>query len=181
MMFPVALDMNHVKIALLGTGPAWERRQKMLQESGARHLAVFSEDNLPDKEDLRGYHIIMMVDMEEKHVKAITHYARTHNILVNVEDRKPYCDFYFQSFLRRGDLVMAVGTSGKSPALAKRIKQYLAALFPPIWAEHVAELASHRQTWQKQGDSFETIMTRSNTYIDKKEWLPTTHSIKKSY
>jgi precorrin-2 dehydrogenase/sirohydrochlorin ferrochelatase len=51
--------------------------------------------------------------------------ARSDGILVNAVDQPSDCNFIVPSILRRGDLLVAVSTSGKSPALAKQIRQGL--------------------------------------------------------
>ena len=61
--------------------------------------------------------------------------ARAAGVLVNVMDDVPNCDFAAPAIVRRGDLVIAVGTGGRAPALASRLRADLAARFGPEWAE----------------------------------------------
>jgi siroheme synthase-like protein len=61
--------------------------------------------------------------------------ARAAGVLVNVMDDVPNCDFAAPAVVRRGDLVIAIGTGGRAPALASRLRADLAARFGPEWTE----------------------------------------------
>ena len=61
--------------------------------------------------------------------------ARAAGVLVNVMDDVPNCDFAAPAIVRRGDLVIAVGTGGRAPALASRLRAELAERFGPEWTE----------------------------------------------
>ena len=63
--------------------------------------------------------------------------ARAAGVLVNVMDDVPNCDFAAPALVRRGDLVIAVGTGGRAPALASRLRAELGERFGPGWAELV--------------------------------------------
>jgi siroheme synthase-like protein len=61
--------------------------------------------------------------------------ARAAGVLVNVMDDVPNCDFAAPAIVRRGDLVIAIGTGGRAPALASRLRAELAERFGPGWTE----------------------------------------------
>ena len=63
--------------------------------------------------------------------------ARAAGVLVNVMDDVPNCDFAAPAIVRRGDLVIAVGTGGRAPALAARLRAELGERFGPEWADLV--------------------------------------------
>ena len=63
--------------------------------------------------------------------------ARAAGVLVNVMDDVPNCDFAAPAIVRRGDLVLAVGTGGRAPALASRVRAELGERFGPEWTELV--------------------------------------------
>jgi siroheme synthase-like protein len=65
---------------------------------------------------------------------AIAADARAAGVLVNVMDDVPNCDFAAPAIVRRGDLVMAIGTGGRAPALASRLRVELAERFGPHWS-----------------------------------------------
>jgi siroheme synthase-like protein len=68
---------------------------------------------------------------------AIAADARAAGVLVNVMDDVPNCDFAAPAIVRRGDLVLAVGTGGRAPALASRVRAELGERFGPEWTELV--------------------------------------------
>jgi len=68
---------------------------------------------------------------------AIAADARAAGVLVNVMDDVPNCDFAAPAIVRRGDLVVAIGTGGRAPALAGRLRAELSERFGPGWTELV--------------------------------------------
>lgn len=196
-MFPVALDLSLLNILLVGNGKKTIRRLGLLEECGAQHIRFFADQpsnellekagdrlqqRLPNKDDLNGIHCMMIVDIEEERAIELAVLARSLNILVNVEDNKPYCDFHFPSFVKRGNLLLAISSGGKSPTLSLMIKQYLAQLFDKSWAEKLEELAEKREEWKQSGASYNDIKQYSEAWI-KTHYdfpLPTTDFLRKS-
>jgi siroheme synthase-like protein len=60
-------------------------------------------------------------------------------VLVNVVDDIPRCDWAAPAVVRRGDLVVAIGTGGVSPAVARLVRERLQGLFGAEWA-HVLQI-----------------------------------------
>ena len=71
--------------------------------------------------------------------------ARQRGVLVNAVDQPSECTFIVPAILRRGDLVFAVSTSGKSPALARRLREDLGALFGPEYEPYVRLMGRLRE------------------------------------
>ncbi|MDH5637540.1 MAG: bifunctional precorrin-2 dehydrogenase/sirohydrochlorin ferrochelatase [Nitrospinota bacterium] len=71
--------------------------------------------------------------------------AKARNIPVNVVDQPELCGFYVPSVVRRGDLVIAISTSGNSPAIAKRVRKKLENEFGPEWAPYLEIMGQARQ------------------------------------
>ena len=61
--------------------------------------------------------------------RRVSEVARRKGLLVNAVDQPSDCNFIVPSILKRGDLVIAVSTSGKSPALARSIREALEGVF----------------------------------------------------
>lgn len=67
------------------------------------------------------------------------------SLLVNTVDDLARCNFIVPAVVRRGDLCLAISTGGKSPALAKRLRERLEAEFGPEYAKFVALLGNLRE------------------------------------
>ncbi len=85
--------------------------------------------------------------------------ARAAGILVNVADTPNLCDFYLGSIVTRGHLKLAISTQGKSPTLARRLREWLEAVLPDDWDGLLDNLFAYRQTLR--GD-FEEKIARMN-------------------
>lgn len=191
-MFPIVLNPEYVKLILIGNESLTQKRLKGLKDAGITHIDIFSpapchcmgelnaemkslgariHKRLPRKSELKSAHIVYIVDIEEKAAIKLADYCRKKNILVNIEDVIPYCDFHTPSIVRRGDLLFSISTKGKSPTLAIRAKKYISNKFPPEWAERLEILAQKRQKWRSEGLSGKQVMKQSDEFIDKEGWL----------
>jgi precorrin-2 dehydrogenase/sirohydrochlorin ferrochelatase len=66
-------------------------------------------------------------------------------VLCNVVDVPELCDFFYPAVVKRGDLQIAISTSGQSPFLAQRLRMQLEKQFGPAYTEWVAELGATRR------------------------------------
>jgi siroheme synthase-like protein len=74
--------------------------------------------------------------------------AERRAMLVNVVDVPPLCNFILPALVRRGPLAIAISTAGASPALAKRMRREVAALFGEEYAR-LAVLLNEVRGWAK--------------------------------
>lgn len=65
--------------------------------------------------------------------------ARSAGKLINVADKPDLCDFYLGGVVTKGDVKIAISTNGKSPTLAKRLRQVLERNLP----DELNDLADH--------------------------------------
>ena len=77
--------------------------------------------------------------------RAVFAEAEASGVLINAVDDPPFCDFYFPSVVRRGDLQIAISTAGASPALAQRLRKEINALLPLDTGDWLAELGNLRR------------------------------------
>ncbi len=77
--------------------------------------------------------------------RAVFAEASAANILCNAVDDPPFCDFYFPSIVRRGELQIAISTAGESPALAQRLRKEINAALPLDTGEWLMELGRLRR------------------------------------
>jgi precorrin-2 dehydrogenase / sirohydrochlorin ferrochelatase len=100
---------------------------------------------------------------------AIAADARAAGVLVNVMDDVPNCDFAAPAIVRRGDLVVAVGTGGRAPALASRLRAELGERFGPGWAELVEVVGRVRAETLPLLPDFEDRSRRWKAALDLEE------------
>lgn len=169
-MFPIILSSEFTNIILIGDGELADKRLAGLQEAGMTVKRV--KDKPPSKRDLKSAHIVYIVDFPEKEAIKIADYCRKNNILVNIEDVIPYCDFHTPSIVRRGDLLFSISTNGKSPGLGIEIKKHISNKFGPEWAERLEIIAKKRQKWRSDGLAGQKLLQKTIDKIKKEGWLP---------
>lgn len=79
---------------------------------------------------LRNKNIVVATTDSPKVNQRVYALCRKKNILVNVADNPPLCDFYMGGIVTKGNLKIAISTNGKSPTLAKRLRQWLEGFLP---------------------------------------------------
>ena len=95
-------------------------------------------------EDLEGVFICVAASDDPAMRELVHREARARGVLVNVMDDVAHCDFAAPAVVRRGDLLIAIGTSGKSPALARRMREELSERYGPEWGDVLDLLAEVR-------------------------------------
>ena len=81
--------------------------------------------------------------------------AKEKGKLVNAADKPELCDFYLGSIVQKGNLKIAISTNGKSPTIAKRIKEVLNETLP----DEIDDLLANMQTIRNKmsGDFTEKV------------------------
>lgn len=97
---------------------------------------------------------------------AIAADARAAGVLVNVMDDVPNCDFAAPAIVRRGDLIVAIGTGGRAPALASRLRAELSERFGPDWTELVEVVGRVRADTLPRLPDFEDRSRRWRSALD---------------
>lgn len=144
-LYPVFLKAENFHTLLVGGGNVgWEKSQSLLYNSPEMHLtivapqikqeikdlsAICSNCELIEREfqisDLENKHLVLCATDDKELHKKIRTESQKRNILVNVADTPDLCDFYLGSIVQKGQLKIAISTNGKSPTIAKRIKEVL--------------------------------------------------------
>jgi precorrin-2 dehydrogenase/sirohydrochlorin ferrochelatase len=84
--------------------------------------------------DLEGVFLVIGATDDEDLNRRVSADAAALNILCNIADRPEKCNFILPAIVQRGDLVLTVSTSGKSPALAKKLRRDLERQFGEEYA-----------------------------------------------
>lgn len=137
--YPVFLDLAGRKCVVVGGGAVALRKVRTLLEHGAEVLVISPELGAElgklvaggriralsrdyRRGDLRGVFLAIAATDSVEVNREVAQEARAGGVLVNVVDDAADSDFIVPSYLRRGDVTLAVSTSGRSPALARRLK-----------------------------------------------------------
>ncbi len=165
-MLPLALDLAHWPVLLVGDGPAALNRLALLRASGARQLSVFAPNPSPALQDAAGdllqarmprdeevvaARVLFLAGLESAENERLIALGRAHRVLCNAEDVPHLCDAYALSIVRRGHLVLAVSTEGKSPAVARILRQWLEQRFGAEWEGHLNAAAAQRNRLRAEG------------------------------
>ena len=95
--------------------------------------------------DLAGQFLVVAATNVPAVNRAVFAEAEAAGILINAVDDPPFCDFYFPSVVRRGDLQIAISTAGHSPALAQRLRKEINAILPLNAGDWLTELGNLRR------------------------------------
>jgi precorrin-2 dehydrogenase/sirohydrochlorin ferrochelatase len=98
--------------------------------------------------------------------RRISEDAEQSQILCNIADRPEVCNFILPSIIRRGDLVITISTSGKSPALAKHLRQELQTQFGREYADFLILMGAIRQKLLSQAHEPEAHKALFNQLIE---------------
>jgi len=101
-----------------------EKLKAMVESGSILHAGdAFSEKHLD------GVSLVFAATDDRRLNHEISECARKNGLLINAVDQPADCDFIVPSIINKGDLSIAISTSGKSPALAKNIRMQLEPQF----------------------------------------------------
>ncbi|MDB2456577.1 bifunctional precorrin-2 dehydrogenase/sirohydrochlorin ferrochelatase [Flavobacteriaceae bacterium] len=95
---------------------------------------------------LKGKHVVIATTDKPVVNKRVHYFCKKKRILVNVADTPDLCDFYMGAIVTKGNLKIGISTNGKSPTLAKRIRQFLEELLPEEVNDLLDTLQNYRNT-----------------------------------
>ena len=101
---------------------------------------IFETKDLDEKD------LIIVATNDKPLNQQIKGWARERRIITNVADTPDFCDFYLGSVVKKGSLKLAISTNGKSPTLAKRIREVLEDAFPDELEQVFDNLREIRKT-----------------------------------
>jgi len=164
-LLPIVLNQEAVSVGLIGAGDALSRRQAMLAEAG------IEPTYLPEAGPLTGLNVLFVAGLDRGISERLARQAREEGILVNVEDVPELCDFHVPASIRRGDLVLTVSTGGKSPGLAKLIREWLEHKIAPEWNGRLRDVARARASWRAEGHAPSEVSKRIRDFVRERDWL----------
>ena len=142
--YPVFLDIAGKPVLVIGGGEVALQKVNGLLDAAAR-VTLVSPALHPDLQalaaqgridhlareyapgDLEGY-LLAFVGTDDRTVNAsVAQEGKARGVWVNAVDDTPNCDFIMPAVVRRGDLIVAVSTSGASPAMARKMREEMEA------------------------------------------------------
>jgi precorrin-2 dehydrogenase/sirohydrochlorin ferrochelatase len=146
--YSISINLSGRKCVVIGGGTVAQRKVETFLDFDA-NVSVVSPDLTPTLAELAGTGLIEHIDesFQPSHLdgaflvvaatddievnKSVSKEAESRGLLVNVVDVPELCSFFVPAMVRRGDIVISVSTSGKSPAMARRIRERLETQFGP--------------------------------------------------
>jgi precorrin-2 dehydrogenase / sirohydrochlorin ferrochelatase len=161
-LFPIFLKLSARPCLVFGAGNLAESKIESLRAAHARVTVIAPEarsrivdlaaaGELEWKQrgyiegDLAGNFLVVAATNDPAVNRAVYKEAVENNVLCNAVDDPPFCDFYFPSVVRRGDLQIAISTAGASPALAQRLRKEINAQLPLDAGDWLTDLGNLRR------------------------------------
>jgi siroheme synthase-like protein len=150
--YPIFLDIEDRGVLIVGGGSVCARKAETMLRYGARVTVVAPAINAEIEEwarqglmsvrkkpyeesDLDGASIVIASTDDPAVNERVARDCRRRKIPVNVVDVTPLCEFIVPAIVERGSIQIAVSTGGKSPALARTLKEELLRLVGPEYDE----------------------------------------------
>ncbi|QOP43966.1 bifunctional precorrin-2 dehydrogenase/sirohydrochlorin ferrochelatase [Sulfurimonas sediminis] len=181
--FPAFLKLDGKKILIVGGGNvAYEKLEHLLDFTKDIHIIAneFSEEMLQrieeenlvyekrkyKKGDIREF-AVAVVAVDSIALQAeIFEESKQYNCLCNAVDSVEYCDFIFPSYVKKEDLIIAISTSGASPAMAKHLRKYLQKMIPNGISEFLQEMKKLRKSLPKGKERMKMLDEKAKKYIE---------------
>jgi siroheme synthase-like protein len=150
LLFPVFLKLEQLSVLIVGGGKVGlEKLNALLHNSPSTKIRLVSleideaikhiAEHHPNVElftrafsplDLADTDVVIIAINDPAASEQIRNQAKEKGKLVNVADKPDLCDFYLASIVKKGNLKIAISTNGKSPTIAKRLKETFDELLP---------------------------------------------------
>jgi precorrin-2 dehydrogenase/sirohydrochlorin ferrochelatase len=167
--YPVFLELAGKRAVVIGAVALADGKDRALRDAGAT-IDVF-EDGAWSPRDLDGAFLCVASSDDPVERDRIARACRERGVLVNVMDDVPNCDFAAPAVVRRGDLMIAIATGGRSPAVARKVREELEQRYGDEWAEvlrivgevraatspRIPDLATRATRWRRALDLDEAV------------------------
>ena len=163
-LYPIFLKAANLNILIGGGNVGLEKLSFLLKSSPNAKVQMVAPEFLKDtleladkhaveitravyhKKYLEGKHMVVACTDKVKVNEQVYHDCRAQSILVNVADNAPFCDFYMGGIVTKGNVKIAISTNGKSPTVAKRLRQFFEDVLPENIDDLVKNLNEYRKT-----------------------------------
>jgi len=160
--YPVYLNLKDKKCLVVGGGKVAERKVNSLLDCGARVYVVSprlteqltmaaAEGRITSVRrnytatDLEDAFLVIGATDNHKINSRVADDCSERNILVNIVDSQAGCNFIVPAVVRQGPLCISISTEGKSPMLARKIREDLESAFGPEYSEFLDLMGNVRE------------------------------------
>ena len=181
--YPVFLDINARKCLVVGGGAVGTRKAVSLIECGAlvtvvspaatEKLTSLAQQGVITLKyrtyrptDMEGMFLVFGATDQDSLNHQINQDAERSNTLCNIADRPEVCNFILPATVKRDDLVIAISTSGKSPAFAKQLRKHLEQQFGHEYATFLKLMGGIRSRLLKENHAPEEHKPIFNRIIE---------------
>lgn len=188
-LYPIFLKVSELNVLIVGGGKVGlEKLTFLLKSSPNARVSVIAENFIPELKSLAKKYSVLTIQesynssfLENKHIVVaatddmeinmiIYKDAKAKNILVNVADNPGFCDFYMGGIVTKGNLKLAISTNGKSPTMAKRLRQFFEEVLPEELDELTDNLNIFRSTLKGDFEGkVKSLNELTKKMIDKKK------------
>ncbi len=160
-LFPVFLKLENLSLLIVGGGyVGMEKLSVVLQNAPGGKIRIVASQISEEIRDLvAGKDNVLLIerpyqssDIDDADIvfaavneasvsRRVSSDAKAKGKLVNAADKPALCDFYLGSIVQKGNLKIAISTNGKSPTIAKRVKELLNETLP----DEIDELLGNMQ------------------------------------
>lgn len=180
--FPAFIKLENKNILIVGAGNiAYEKCEHLLEftnnitfiarDYNENTKTLISKNSLKyiqkdyEEGDIKNYEIVIAAIDNFNIQKLIYQESRKINCLCNCVDFPEYCDFIFPSYIKKGDLTIAVSTSGSSPAMAKQLRIWLENIIPNSIVDFLKQMKEYRKTMPKGKERMKFLDNKAKEYI----------------
>ena len=165
-LFPIFLKLEELETLIVGGGNVGlEKINAILKSSPSARVTMVAENFLEEIKllatqhkkirliersfrvrDLQSKDIVILATDDKSLHQRIRVQARKKRIIVNVADTPELCDFYLGSIVTKGNIKIGISTNGKSPTIAKRMREF----FEDVLPSNTNELLDNMQKIREQ-------------------------------
>ncbi len=165
-LYPIFLKLHQLNVLIVGGGKvALEKLSFMLKSSpnaqvtmialefndelialAEKHQVLLVHNTAYNDTILQNLHLVIAATNNLDVNKQIYLDAKKRQLLINVADTPELCDFYLGGIVTKGNIKIAISTNGKSPTMAKRLRQFFEEVIPDETNDLVKNLNHFRKS-----------------------------------
>ncbi|HFK5586577.1 TPA: TSUP family transporter [Elizabethkingia anophelis] len=169
-LYPIFVKLETLSLLIIGGGKiALEKLDSVLNNAPQTSVKLVAKEIIPEVKTLQEEYKNLVLEQRAYTyadfdaadlviaavndlvvAEQIRNDAHVKGVLVNIADKPELCDFYLGSIVRKGELKIAISTNGKSPTIAKRLREILTETIPDEVDEVLDNMQNIRQ--QLKGD-----------------------------